>query len=196
MVSNDLSASILVVSNNCSWVRNILSHMSIFTCDKHADTLPKLTFKGPTLNIISRKKVDHYQLCRPFPQSRGQFRVCLLPVIFFQKKEPVRAASLAEKEVPVPTIRKVSTTLLLQPGLERQVDAGLGALPRVLPGQVAVGQDHVLHSIGDVPEHFRPEDNYLLKCNKVGNCSHHLGIRNQNRTLTFLDSAVNCSRRP
>ena len=93
------------------------------------------------------------------------------------KKEPVTAASLAEKEVPIPAIRKVSTTLPLQPGLERQVDAGLGALPRVLPSQVAVRQDHVLHSIGDVPEHFRPEDNYLFKRNEVGNFSQHLGIR-------------------
>ena len=91
VVSNDFSASILVVSNNCSWVRNILSHMSIFTYDKHADTLPKLTFQGPTLNIISRKKVEHYQLCRPFPQSRGQLRVGLLPAILCQKKEPFKS---------------------------------------------------------------------------------------------------------
>ena len=92
-------------------------------------------------------------------------------------------------EVPVPAIRKESTTLPLQPGLDGEEDAGLGALPRVLPGQVAVRQDHVLHSIGDVPEHFRPEDNFLLKCNEVGNYSQHLGIR-------ILDSAVNYLRRP
>ena len=91
------------------------------------------------------------------------------PCNILSKKEPVRAASLAEKEVPVPTIRKVSTTLLLQPGLERQVDAGLGALPRVLPGQVAVRQDHVLHSIGDVPEHFRPEENYVTRSEIIPN---------------------------
>ena len=77
-----------------------------------------------------------------------------------KKKNHSKAASLAEKEVPVPTIRKVSTTLLLQPGLECQVDAGLRALPGVLPSLVAVRQDHVLHSIGDVPEHFRPEENF------------------------------------
>ena len=56
------------VSKSCSWVRNILSHMSIFTWCGH-----KFNFS------LFWTWNDFYQLCRSLPQSWGQLRVSLLP---------------------------------------------------------------------------------------------------------------------